>query len=190
MADDSATLLEKCRAGDMDAFRTVVEANKRAVSNVVAGMLGSTHEVADVTQTVFIKFYQRIESFRGDASISTYLHRIAVNASLDALRKRRRRRNRFTGLDGVADKASSIDSPAMAIEKLDQTKQVDAMLASLPENQRAVVTLRILRGLSTEETANILGIKYGTVLSRLNRALAKLRKKEKPGSKAKVVDSR
>ncbi len=83
-------LLDLVRKGDQNAFREILERHQSAVARIVAGMLGNTSEVDDVVQVVFIRFYKTLHQFRGDAACRTYLTRIAINASLDVLRRRKK----------------------------------------------------------------------------------------------------
>ena len=137
-------------------------------------MLGPADEVDDVVQDTFIRAYETLDRFRGNAAFATYLHRIAINRSLDALRRRKRWQNRFVRHEEAALPAAG---PSMEedIERSDQARLVHAAIGQLKPDHRAVVALRLLEGFSTRETSDILGITYGTVLSRLSRAMQALR---------------
>ncbi len=170
-------LVRRCKNGDMEAFRMIVDTHKNYIATVASGILGATPEVSEIAQNVFVKFYENLGRFRGDSSIKTYLHRMTVNASLDEIRRRNRYRKRFINLDEHDSEIVDPGHASAAIEQLEDRKIVESMLATLPERQQSVVVLRLIEGYSTSETADILGIAYGTVLSRLNRALESLRKK-------------
>ncbi len=169
-------LVDAARRGDQLAFRQIVENHADGLARTVASMLGPGGIVDDVLQDVFVQFYNSLQSFRGDSSVKTYLNRIAVNKSLDILRRRKRSLKRFVGLDDTHE-AELVDGSS-SLPDLDRT--VWKAIAGLSENQRAVVTLRLVEGYSTEETAEMLGIKYGTVLSRLNRACNNLKEVLRP----------
>lgn len=172
-SDDA--LLARVQQGDQDAFRVLVERYEETVAVTVVSMLGRTSEVDDVLQEVFIQFYRSLGRFRGDASVRTYLKRIAINKALDVLRRRKRFFGRFLSRD---DDAVHLNEPAPGQEPVEATERdrlVRRAIASLPPNYRAVITLRLIDGYSTEETARMLNIPYGTVLSRLNRANQKLK---------------
>jgi RNA polymerase sigma-70 factor (ECF subfamily) len=141
-------------------------------------MLGPGDTIDDVLQEVFVQFYKNLTVFRGDSSVKTYLNRIAINRSLDVLRRRRRRFKRFVGLDEAG--ASEIAAESADPSGPDETvwKAVDR----LSDDQKAVVTLRLVDGYSTQETAEILGVRYGTVLSRLSRASENLRTMLQPAA--------
>ncbi len=137
-------------------------------------MLGPGQEVDDVVQDAFVRCYESLNKFRGTSAFGTYLHRIAINKSLDALRRRKRWRARFVdhAPATLPDSSRPLD---MQIEISDRARLVHAAIAQLAPKYRAVVALRLVEGLSTDETAAALGIKYGTVLSRLSRGTQKLR---------------
>src|SRR3954470_18615872 len=85
---DDADLLAGARAHDQDAWRRLVERHQRTVAAVVVGMLGPGDEADDVGQETFVRFYRSLASFRGEASVRTWLHRIATNLSINALQRR------------------------------------------------------------------------------------------------------
>jgi RNA polymerase sigma-70 factor (ECF subfamily) len=119
---------------------------------------------------VFVKLHAHLDTFRGDASLRTFITRIAINRSLDVLRARKRRRwlqawGTSSDLESAGGHVEATDSVADA----ERNRILRRALNTLPEKQRVVVLLRLVEDLSTEETANVLGIKYGTVLSRLKR---------------------
>lgn len=153
-------------------------------------MLGATDEVDDVVQETFIRFYRTLDRFRGEAAVSTYLKRIAINRSLDALRRRKRMLARFRSRDDetVYTAEPSIDEND-DLESRERTRMVHRAIDALPPKHRAVVVLRMIDGCSTEETADILGIPYGTVLSRLSRAHAKLKEHLAPYMQANTDET-
>ncbi len=89
--------------GDEEAFRCLVERYEGAVAATVIGMLGPGGEVDDVGQEVFVRFYRALDRFRGDSSLKTYLTRIAINLSLNELKRRRRWLDRFRSRDRLVD---------------------------------------------------------------------------------------
>jgi len=172
--DTETTLVEAARLGDKRAFRQIVERHQASLARTIVGLIGDRGSVDDVLQDVFIQFYNTMENYRGDASVKTYLNRIAVNKSLDMLRARKRWRQRFLSRDEtpILEVAPFTESA----EDNDRSKFLWKAIDSLPDAQRSVVVLRMVEGYSTEETADLLSIEYGTVLSRLSRGLEKLRK--------------
>ncbi|MEZ4701382.1 MAG: sigma-70 family RNA polymerase sigma factor [Rhodothermales bacterium] len=173
---DEAALIERIRAGEREAFRDIVDRYKDRVASVVIGMIGPGDEAEDIGQETFIRFYRSIASFRGDASIATYLHRIAVNLSLNALKRRQRARQRLAPAE--PDELASLsatdqtDRTVLAIEK---RRFIQGAIEQLPPAFRSVIVLRLIEGFSTRETADVLDVPLGTVLSRLSRAQSRLR---------------
>ena len=178
--DDSsdARLLALARRGDHDAFRCIVERYEPLVAATVIGMLGRGDDADDVGQETFVRFHHAIGGFREESALRTYLVRIAMNLSLNALKVRKRRRWRFLSRDDVESNVPEPVAPAPATdiaEAQERRTLVHGAVARLGERHRAVVTLRLLQGLSVRETAEVLGVPEGTVLSRLARAAEQLR---------------
>lgn len=173
-----AQLVERARSGDERAFRDLVERYEGRVASTVIGMLGPGDEAEDVGQETFIRLYRSLDRFRGDASLGTYLTRIAINLSLTALKRRKRFRARFVSRDddGRATPEPGVD-PEPAIERKEVGHRVRKAVDELSPDHRAVVVLRMIDGYSTREAARILGVPAGTVMSRLARALERLEEK-------------
>ncbi|PIQ62853.1 MAG: hypothetical protein COV99_05020 [Bacteroidetes bacterium CG12_big_fil_rev_8_21_14_0_65_60_17] len=175
-AVDDRVLVQQVLEGDERAFKRIVEEHFDAVARTVTGMLGASAEVDDAVQDVFIKLHANLATFRGDASLRTFVTRMAINRSLDVLRQRKRRRWMQTwGLASELDAAGATTPATTGLEQQDLDERLREALETLPRKQRTVVVLRLIEGLSTEETARVLDIKYGTVLSRLKRATDHLR---------------
>jgi RNA polymerase sigma-70 factor (ECF subfamily) len=169
-----AALLERAKAGDPLAFRALVERHEPAVAATTIGMLGAGPDAEDVGQETFVRFYRSLDRFRGDAALRTYLTRIAMNLALNAIRRRTRFTARFLRLDpGTPGHEPATGEPDPAGAR-DRRRQVRAALDALDPRHRAVVVLRLIEGYSTRETAAILDVPEGTVLSRLSRARKRL----------------
>jgi len=171
---DDTTLLERARQGDEEAFRCLVERYEGAVAATVIGMLGPGGDADDVGQEVFVRFYRALHRFRGDSSLKTYLTRIAINLSLNEIKRRRRWLERFRSRDRGPDEMPWPE-PAISGERTLAASEVQAAvhaaIAQLRPEHRSVVVLRMIQGHSTRETAEILDLPQGTVMSRLARAL-------------------
>ena len=168
-------LIDRARRGDEGAFKRLVERYEGQVAATVIGMLGRGAEADDVGQETFIRFYAALDRFRGEAGVGTYLTRIAINQSLKALKRRQTWRRRFFSRD---DEGDPLEEPPIEgdapIDERERARLVQEALGHLKPEHRAVVVLRMLEGYSTKETADLLGIPQGTVMSRLTRALGKL----------------
>ncbi len=163
-------LVEAVRAGNRDAFRKIVEQNERFITKVTVGMLNNTADAEDIAQETFLRFYRMMHQYKGESSLRTYLTKIAMNLSLNMLKKRKAEawKNRELSDNWLSD---GVDS----YKKLDDSALIEAALTALPEEFRSVVVLRLVQGFSTKETAGLLDIPQGTVLSRLARGQQKLR---------------
>ncbi len=161
-------LVKKSVDGDLSSFKTLVTRHEGKVAGVVKSMLGPSEEAADVGQEVFIRFYESLKKFRGESSVGTYLVRIAINLSLNEIKRRKRRFLFFTREE------SGVNVPSRE-DKKDLKEMLDYEFNRLDPDFKAVATLRLVEGYSTEETAELLQIPLGTVLSRLARAQKKLR---------------
>ncbi|MFA6540462.1 MAG: sigma-70 family RNA polymerase sigma factor [Bacteroidota bacterium] len=171
-------LLHRARLGDQKAFTTLVQRYESRVAATVKGMLGNTDESEDIGQEVFIRFYHALHAFREEASLGTYLTRIAINLSLDELKRRKRKFLFFIPLSQEISKAAMTEKEISGSNDLKENLQ-NALQKLAPEF-RAVLVLRLIDGYSTEETAKLLNLPVGTVLSRLARAQQKLRGILKP----------
>ncbi|RMF30354.1 MAG: RNA polymerase sigma factor [Bacteroidetes bacterium] len=173
-----AALIEQCRRGEEQAFRRLVEIHKERVWRTVAGMLGEDG-AEDVAQEVFIRCFRKLDQFKGESSFGTYLTRIAINLSLNELKRRKRRQERFLALDGMSH-PPQVQDPADPAQRWEQRQWIGQALQQLPPEQRAVVVLRLVEGHSVAETAELLQLPPGTVASRLARAQLKLRELLQP----------
>jgi RNA polymerase sigma-70 factor (ECF subfamily) len=168
-------LIDRARAGDERAFQDLVERYEPRVAATVVGMLGPGDEAEDVGQETFIRLYRSLERFRGESSLGTYVTRIAINLSLTALKRRQRWTSRFVRQDEREwEPPEASRDPRGEQDREDTARTVRAAVERLAPNHRSVVVLRMIDGYSTRETAEILGIPVGTVMSRLARAMDRL----------------
>lgn len=171
-----AELIDHARNGDDDAFRELVVRFEPQVAATAQGMLGRGPEADDVGQETFVRFWRSLDRFRGDSSVGTYLTRIAMNLSLNQL-KRQSRMRRWFAEGALPDREDPSAAASQGAERSETARIVADAIQSLEPPHRAVVVLRLVRELSTAETAAALGIPAGTVMSRLSRAQRLLRRK-------------
>jgi RNA polymerase sigma-70 factor (ECF subfamily) len=163
-------LIEFINQGNRNAFQHLIERYEDTVASVVIGMLGHRPDTEDIGQEIFIRVYKGMKRFRFRSSFRTYLVRIAVNVCLDQIRK-----------SSIIQEGPEVGEFSTDLETIDENPafeirdSIDRALQELDESQRIVVLLRLVEGYSVKETAKILGIPEGTVLSRLSRAQEKLR---------------
>lgn len=175
---DNAELIRRCRTGEQKAYTELIRRYKGRVASTVFGMLGRCDEADDVGQEVFIRFFNSIDNFRGEASPGTYLTRIAINLSINELRRRKLRR--FLSIEKMREDGIEITDTDWKGSPEEDRELVEKGLQQLSAKYRSVLVLRLIEGYSTEETAKILNLPAGTVLSRLARAQMKLREYLKP----------
>lgn len=161
-------LIAGYHAGDNRAFDAIVDRYERRVYAVAMRMSGNPEDARDITQDVFISAMRALKRFRGDAKLSTWLHRVAVNAALDQARKRARRP--VQPLTEMTDRATDELEPADHAVRADRAAAVHQALASISQDHRAVLVLHDLQGLDYAEVASALEIPVGTVKSRIHRA--------------------
>lgn len=172
-------LIAAVQSGAIDAFSVLVRRYESVVAATVTGIMGPGDEAEEVGHETMIKLYRSLDRFKGDASLKTFLTRIAVNASLDALRRRKRYLKRFVSPAGDQDHATwedQIPSNADHARDFEMRQAVHIALGRLRPEFRAVAVLRLMQGFSVEEVADILDVPAGTILSRLSRAKAQLAK--------------
>lgn len=171
-------LIRDARNGDNNAFKELIKKYENQVAATVIGMLGHCTEAEDIGQEAFIRFYQSLDKFRGDSSVGTYLTRIAINLSLNEL-KRRKRQRKFFFLKSD-DKIENIPDTTNTKGHKETKEIVRVAIQKLEPKFRLVIVLRLIDGYSTQETARILNLPVGTVLSRLARGQMKLKEVLKP----------
>jgi RNA polymerase sigma-70 factor, ECF subfamily len=169
--------------GDRDKFRILVEKYQSMVFRTCMGFLHDKDDVDDLTQDIFIQAYQSLHSFKGEAAFSTWIYRIAVNASLNTVRKNSRNQglNRLDSLFG-SDKNKEISLPVFDTEnpesiliRQEHSKWVQNALDSLPENQRTAIVLSKYDDLSQKEIAEVMKTTEGAVEALIQRAKSNLR---------------
>lgn len=160
--------------GDQEAFRELVNRYRKMVARTIKGMLGDTVYSEDIGQEVFIKLYHSLGEFRGEAKLSTYIQKIAVNLTLNEIKRRKRFFSMFLHKANDELYESDVADDDYA-EKNDVREVVSKALNDLDPNFRIIVVMRMLQGYSTKETAEILDLPLGTVLSRLSRAQQQLK---------------
>jgi len=169
------SLVNASLQGDEKAFEVLVNRYKKMVARTVKGILGDSVYSEDIGQEVFVKLYYSLSDFRGDAKLATYIQKIAVNLTLNELKRRKRFFSLFTHKPD--NELYEYDIAGDDVEnKYDAKATVEKALNALEPKFRTVVVMRMLQGYSTKETAKILELPLGTVLSRLSRAQEQLKK--------------
>jgi len=182
--DGDAALVARLRAGDAQAFEMLVRQHGGRMLATARRMMPNEDDARDVVQEALLSAFRSIQAFEGAARLSTWLHRIVVNAALMKLRSRRRRREesieellpRFDEDGHFAEPVAPWEAEAEALLEGRETRaMVRRAIDRLPENYRTVLVLRDIEELDTEETAAALGIQPNAVKTRLHRARQALR---------------
>ena len=192
--DNDIELVHAAQRGDPRAFAQLVEKYEARVYNLARKMMRDPQDAEDVLQETFISVFRHLRDFQGDSSSSTWLYRIATNASLMKLRGRKEPLLSLdepvgTHGDGMMPR-EIVDwgiTPEEALFSGEVRAQMDAAVDALPESLRAVFILRDIEGLSLQETADVLSISVPNVKTRLHRARLMLRESLSVYFKERVV---
>jgi len=168
-------LLERARGGDADAFRMIVIRYQDRIYNMILRMVNSSEDAADLTQEVFLTLCSKIATFRGRSQLYTWLYRVAANKSLSLLRKRKTTHEVADPLGATQRPDAHSDAPSARLEKTERAARVEQALSRLEPDMRAVVILRDIEDMPYDQIAGVLGIREGTVKSRLHRGREALR---------------
>ena len=175
-------LVERIRSGDRQAYQGLVEKYQQRVYTIAYGVLHNREDALDVSQDVFIKAYRKLKNFRGASSYYTWLYRITVNMAIDHQRRRKNivevEYDERIGGDEESDTQSRTpqpENPAEALERKELNQLIMGAIQALPEEQKTILLLREVEGLSYEEIAEVTRISMGTVMSRIHYGRKKLR---------------
>jgi RNA polymerase sigma-70 factor (ECF subfamily) len=167
-------LVARCLEGDLGAFEELYRAHAGRLYSLAFRMLGNAADAEDLLQDIFLSAHRKLESFRGDSALGTWLYRLAMNQILDYVRSRAGRAGQLT--DGLDDASVLADATGhrladRAIDRID----LERALGELPEGCRAAFVLHDVEGLEHKEIAHVLGIAEGTSKSQVHKARLRLR---------------
>jgi len=180
LAPDERALVARLRRGEVAAFESLVRAHQDRVFDFCFRMLGDREEASDLAQEIFVSIHQAMHKFREDSKLSTWIFRISKNHCLNRLKYLKRRgRGLSAGFEDVPESELSnalggLPKPDEALQAKHEQVLVQKAIATLEVEQRALVVLRDIEGLSYEEIVEITDLPEGTVKSRLHRAREKL----------------
>ncbi len=182
VGNHEAALIERCAAGDQAACAELVSGHERMVYQLALHLLGDRDEALDLSQEVFLSVFRTIQSFRGQSALKTWIYRICINQARNRQRWwRRRHKSDQVSLDqhvaahGDLRQPGEHTSPDRAYARKELAEKLWTALDQLPFDQRTVIVLREIDGLSYDDIAFSLGVAVGTVKSRLTRARQTLR---------------
>jgi RNA polymerase sigma-70 factor (ECF subfamily) len=180
---DDAELVRRALTRDDTAFRTIMERYNRRLYRIARGILRNDSEAEDVVQEAYVKAFTHLGGFRGDSSLATWLSRITMNEALGRLRRERPTVDLETfGAQRIEaqiikfPQTVTSDDPERAMAQREILQLVERATDNLPEIFRIVFMTRVIEGMSTEDTANLLGLQPDTVKTRLHRARRLVRK--------------
>jgi RNA polymerase sigma-70 factor, ECF subfamily len=171
---EEMALVERCRRGDLAAFEELYKAHAGKLFSVACRMLGNPADAEDLLQEIFLSAHRKLEGFRGDSALGTWLYRLATNHCLDYLRSRAARTSQVT--DALDDERGHFEPERAGLADRSITKMdLERALAQLPEGCRAAFVLHDVEGLEHREVAEALGIAEGTSKSQVHKARLRLR---------------
>lgn len=171
---EEMALVERCRRGDLAAFEELYKAHAGKLFSVACRMLGNPADAEDLLQEIFLSAHRKLDGFRGESALGTWLYRLATNHCLDYLRSRAARTNQLT--DTLDDDRGQVDSARGGLAERSITKMdLERALAQLPEGCRAAFVLHDVQGLEHREVGEALGIAEGTSKSQVHKARLRLR---------------
>jgi RNA polymerase sigma-70 factor (ECF subfamily) len=182
--EEDLALVAGLRAGDECAYETLIQRFEQPVYNLVSRLVDNPADAADVAQEVFLKVFRKVDGFRSESSLKTWIYRIAVNEARNQRRWFLRHRGKEIGLEPAeSDMQGPRDwlcdpgrSPYQTALDQETRALIESALSQVSPNYRAAVVLREVEGLSYEEIAEVLEISLGTVKSRILRGRESLRK--------------
>lgn len=185
LSAEEALFVARLQANEDAAYDELVRTHSASIFHVAYRMLGDTAEASDVVQEIFIKVFRNIGGFKGEASLKTWIFKIAFSEILNRLRWwKRRRRFATISLDDQENNgagpahfvASSSPTPEEVLQSKEQEGAIQEALGKLSKDHRSIIVLRDIEGFSYGEIADVLGVSIGTVKSRLARARSDLKK--------------
>ena len=180
MPQTDAATVALARDGDSEAFRTLVERHSRAIYRLAHRMTGNPSDAEDVVQETFLKAYRQLGRFESRANFGTWLHRIAVNCSIDLIRSRPHRESGHdaSDLDTISG-ADADDTAQRTPERLmlstEVQERISSAMASLSQRERAAFVLRHFEGHSIDDISRSLGLKTNATKHSIFRAVRKMR---------------
>lgn len=174
MRTEEMALVVRCRRGDLAAFEELYRTHAGRLFSVACRMVGNPADAEDLLQEIFLSAHRKLDGFRGESALGTWLYRLATNHCLDYLRSRAARTNQLT--DGLDDEPGYYEPGRAGLAEQAITRMdLERALAQLPEGCRAAFVLHDVQGLEHREVAQALGIAEGTSKSQVHKARLRLR---------------
>ncbi|MFA5038566.1 MAG: sigma-70 family RNA polymerase sigma factor [Candidatus Omnitrophota bacterium] len=185
--EKSLECVRRFQEGDRRAFDELVQIHKRKAYGFVLGMIGNSEDASDILQEGFLRVYQSLGRFRGDAGFKTWFYRILINLSRDVLRRRGRSRRVFAySMDEADEDGKTREYPDLSLRPDDQAQQkeldelVRRIASGLSDRQREAFCLRYFQGMRSDEVASVLGCGVSTAKVHIFRALREVGRRIQP----------
>lgn len=185
--DPDSILVKKSQQGDAEAFKMLILKYQQPMINLLFHLTNDYDSSQDLAQELFIRTFRGINSFKGRSAFSTWLYRIAINIGITHNKAKQRRDKVFSNRNDRTDEGQEqfnqpkwSETPETVLQNLELSRHIEKALEDLNENQRAIIMLRDIEGVSYEEIAEVFNCPIGTVRSRLARARQTLKMKLKP----------
>jgi len=185
-AEEDRALIAQAQAGNMGAFRQLVERHQRRAFSVALALVRDDSDAREIVQEAFLRAFRNLPTFQGSSSFFTWLYRIITNLSIDLMRKPGRQTADFDESRMASEDAAEADypmlgrfegsDPAAAVRRKEIAGRLQTALDALPSYHRAVVVMREVEGLSYDDMARAMGVSKGTIMSRLFHARQKLQR--------------
>jgi RNA polymerase sigma-70 factor (ECF subfamily) len=185
-AEEDRVLIAKAQAGDVAAFRQLVERHQRRAFAIALALVRDENDARELVQDAFLRVYKGLNSFQGGSSFFTWLYRIITNLSIDLIRKPGRQLADIDEARFESDESQEAEFPLLSrvdgadpvdvVRRREIAKRLQVALDALPPYHRGVIVMREIEGLSYEEMAQSMGVSKGTIMSRLFHARQKLQK--------------
>jgi len=178
--ESDTEVIQRLRGGEEAAFEVLVQRYRQRVYRLAVRFMRNREEAEEVSQEVFLTVYRKLAQFEGKSSFSTWLYRVAVNASL--MRLRSREQTETVPIDDLAgdlagDEDDAVEPPDSRLHSEEALAQIERAMDNLPEEFKTILILRDIEDFSNEETAEIMDLTVAAVKSRLHRARSYLRKR-------------
>lgn len=180
--EDERQLIKRAKNGDVEAFMMLVKKYERPVYGLILRMVGNREDAADLTQETLLKAFKGLKDFKEKSGFHTWLHRIAVNLTLNFLKKSREQKTHLEYIDSMANEETQIQTELESSEVASSEElreQIEKALADLPQIYKIAFYLVVFQGMSHREAAGVLGCSEGTVSWRIHEARKILKEKLK-----------
>ncbi len=185
--DPDSILVKKSQQGDAEAFKMLILKYQQPMINLLFHLTNDYDSSQDLAQELFIRTFRGINGFKGRSAFSTWLYRIAINIGITHNKAKQRRDKVFSNRNDRTDEGQEefnqpkwSETPETVLQNLELSRHIEKALEDLNENQRAIIMLRDIEGVSHEEIAEVFNCPIGTFRSRLARARQTLKMKLKP----------